>query len=103
MASLQNFANLVTILLCTVFLVHLNTDIDLLSTQQDELLSLTSLIGHGVALSEQQMNTLAAITQQEGGELKDGTPLCFLKAYQEVVIKGKIDPQGIFIIFEQGK
>lgn len=64
MASLQNFVNLITILFCTIFLLYLNSDIDLLSTQQDELLSLTSLIGHGVALSEQQMNALAAITQQ---------------------------------------
>lgn len=53
MASLQKLVNLFVVVICTAFLIYLNSNIDTVSLQQDQVLELTTLIGSGVALSEE--------------------------------------------------
>ncbi len=53
MASLQKLVNLLVVVICTAFLIYLNSNIKTISLQQDQVLELTTIIGSGVALSEE--------------------------------------------------
>ncbi len=53
MASLQKLVNLLVVIICTAFLIYLNSNIKTISLQQDQVLELTTIIGSGVALSEE--------------------------------------------------
>lgn len=101
MPLIQKLINLLIATAALLLLYSLHTRITQTALPLRTRLTLTDKIGRGEELGEEDLKWMEE--EWRLGEGSKSSPLCFLKAYSEVVVKQGIDAGEIFNLFEGGK